>query len=175
MIREGTFREDLYYRINVFPIRLPSLRERMSDLPYLVEGILQANAAKVGSPEGPPELHPTVLERLRRHHWPGNVRELENVILRAAIMAEGGPIGVEHLPRLTAQTVEAAAVRSAARRKGDVLRPLKEVEREHIADVLRVKEGNIKASAKVLGISRTTLYKKIKRYKIDLDAIASSA
>src|ERR1700730_11708114 len=95
MIRSGTLREDLFYRLNVFHIDLPPLRERLSDLPQLVETIIsdvnkKHNCTVTGADDA-------VMERLNRHSWPGNVRELRNVLERAVIMAGDGPIAIKHL------------------------------------------------------------------------------
>jgi two-component system response regulator HydG len=161
MLPTGAFREDLFYRINVVPIRLPSLRERLDDLPHLVEDLLAENAARLGL-SGTPTVTPAALEVLRRHPWPGNVRELENVVVRAAIAAQGPRIDVAHLPKLEA----AAATLPQPAAEGPVA-TLEEVERRHIAGVVRLKAGNIRAAAAALGITRATLYRKMKRYAIE--------
>jgi DNA-binding NtrC family response regulator len=162
MVKQGTFREDLFYRINVFPVRLPSLRERLDDLPHLVVEILAANARRAGLVgDRPPPVLPDALEGMRAYSWPGNVRELENVVIRAAVAAGGNPIGAEHLPALEAPAAEPPS-ESAPPMQG--LKSLAEVEREHIGFVLGTQKGNLQATAKILGISRTTLYKKIRQY-----------
>ncbi len=162
MVKQGSFREDLFYRINVFPVRLPSLRERLDDLPHLVSEILAANARRAGLVgDRPPPVLPDALEAMRAYHWPGNVRELENVVIRAAVAAGGNPIAAEHLPALTAPPAETAPESAAPT---PALKSLAEVEKEHIAFVLGVQKGNLQATAKILGISRTTLYKKIRQY-----------
>lgn len=168
MVAAGTFREDLYYRLQVFPIRLPSLRERKGDLKYLVEGILamQAQRFRTG---GAPTLTSDALAQLERYNWPGNVRELENVMARAVVMAGGGPIRSEHLPEveLLSDAPPDSAIPPDDPIDGVLSMTLEEVQREHIQRVLRAQRGNIKATAQILGISRTTLYKKIRDYGID--------
>ena len=168
MVAAGSFREDLYYRLQVFPIRLPSLRERKGDLKYLVEGILamQAQRFRTG---GAPTLTPEALAQLERYNWPGNVRELENVMARAVVMAGGGPIRSEHLPEveLLSDAPPDSAIPPDDSVDGLLSMTLEEVQREHIQRVLRAQRGNIKATAQILGISRTTLYKKIRDYAID--------
>jgi len=168
MVAAGTFREDLYYRLQVFPIRLPSLRERKGDLKYLVEGILamQAQRFRTG---GAPTLTSEALAQLERYNWPGNVRELENVMARAVVMAGGGPIRPEHLPEveLLSDAPPDSAIPPDDPVDGLLMMTLEEVQREHIQRVLRAQRGNIKATAQILGISRTTLYKKIRDYAID--------
>jgi DNA-binding NtrC family response regulator len=160
MVAKGTFREDLFYRINVFPIRVPSLRERLDDLPYLVPELMNGTSRRLGSGAWATTITAEAIEILRRHKWPGNIRELENVVLRAAVMAEGAPITPEHLPPLggsePSDTEPPASWKSLA-----------EVERDHIQRVVVAKKGNIQAAAASLGVSRTTLYKKIEDYGLE--------
>jgi two-component system response regulator HydG len=166
MVAARTFREDLYYRVNVFPVRIPSLRERLEDLPYLVQDLLRNNADRIGATATIPPVRDEAIEVLKLYNWPGNVRELENVVLRAAVMAGAGLIGPDHLPALhNASSV--APSESAAPRVTKPLRTLAEVEREHVELVVRASEGNLVAAAKTLGISRTTLYKKLADYGIE--------
>jgi transcriptional regulator with GAF, ATPase, and Fis domain len=169
MVSNGTFREDLYYRLQVFPIRLPSLRERKGDLKYLVDGILAMQAQRFRTTGGPPTITPEALAQLERYNWPGNVRELENVMARAVVMAGGGPIRSEHLPEveLLSDAPPNSTIPPDDLAEMKAQRTLAEVQRDHIEKVLRAQRGNIKASAEILGISRTTLYKKIRDYEID--------
>src|SRR5439155_3506779 len=95
MIEDGEFREDLYYRLNVFPINLPPLRERLDDLPVLVTHFVSKFARKFGS--APAAATPEAVAKLREYNWPGNVRELENIIERAMILAKGAPLATSHL------------------------------------------------------------------------------
>ena len=170
MVATGSFREDLYYRLAVFPIRVPSLRERLGDLRYLVEGILEVQAQRYRTGE-PPTISGDALQQLQRYDWPGNVRELENVMARAVVMAGGGPIDAKHLPEveLMSDRPRESELPPLPDESGQVfaLRPLADMERDHIIGVLRSQKGNIKATAEILGISRTTLYKKIRSYRID--------
>jgi transcriptional regulator with GAF, ATPase, and Fis domain len=171
MVATGAFRDDLYYRLAVFPIRLPSLRERLGDLKYLVDGMLAVHAQRFSKNGEPPTIVPEALKKLERYHWPGNVRELENVIMRAMVMAGGGPIGPEHLSEvdLLSDAPPDSSHPPSPDDSGELyaLRTLDDVQREHIMSVLRAQRGNIKATAQILGISRTTLYKKIRDYRID--------
>ena len=167
-IGEGAFREDLYYRLNVFPIRLPSLRERLGDLPYLVDDVL-ARRAPQGAGGSPPTITPEALEHLKRHRWPGNIRELQNVLMRAAILADGQPIAVQHLPRWGEGRDEVGAPLPQGGAAPSGHQTLEEVERAHIARVLHEQEGNVSAAARILGISRTTLYTRLKRYGLALE------
>lgn len=163
MVADGSFREDLFYRINVFPMRLPSLRERPADIPYLAEELIRVKAGKQGGEVPVPAVSERALERLGSHAWPGNVRELDNVLMRAAVMAGGGTIDVQHLPDL-ASAVPPRSI-PASRPPAD-LRPLADVERDHIERVLETLEYNVSAAAETLGISRTTLYAKLRSYGI---------
>ncbi len=170
MVANGSFRDDLYYRLAVFPIRLPSLRERIGDLRYLVDGIMQVHAQRFHRGKDVPSITPEALRQLERYRWPGNVRELENVILRALVMAGGGPIRPDHLPEVELLSdVPPDSGYPPADDSGEyqALRTLEDVQREHITSVLRQQRGNIKATAEILGISRTTLYKKIRDLAID--------
>ncbi len=168
MVAGGEFREDLFYRINVFPMRLPSLRERLADLPYLAEELLRVRAPQLGKGIAPPQVSEAALDRLRAHPWPGNVRELENVLARAAVLAGGGPIEPAHLPELTASAPPRTSPPGAAPAApaAEDLRSLADVERAHIEQVLRALEFNISAAAATLGVSRTTLYKKLRDHGI---------
>jgi transcriptional regulator with GAF, ATPase, and Fis domain len=168
MVSAGAFREDLYYRLAVFPIRIPSLRERIGDLKYLVDGILAMYAQRFHTGGDPPTITPDALRRLERYRWPGNVRELENAIARAVVMSGGGPIGPEHLPEveLLSENPHASTRPPDDTGRFSTMRSLEDMEREHIERVLRSQGGNIKAASEILSISRTTLYKKIRDYGI---------
>jgi len=146
-VKEGLFREDLYYRLKVVNIHLPPLRERKEDIPLLVEHFLK----KAG---GKKALTRAALGELTRHDWPGNVRELANVIEVAAVMASTDQIGREDLP-----------VQTPSPHPGKV-KTLAELEKEHIRQALSSSAGNKTKAAKILGISLRNLYRKIERYGI---------
>jgi transcriptional regulator with GAF, ATPase, and Fis domain len=170
MVAQGKFREDLYYRLAVFPLRIPSLRERISDLPYLVEGILALQAKRYGTGGEPPDVTPEAISVLRRYHWPGNVRELENVMARALVMAGAGPIRAEHLYEvelLSDVPPDSGFPDEEPPNSIDDMSSLDDVQKRHIQSMLHNQRGNIKATAQLLGISRTTLYKKIRDFGID--------
>ncbi len=163
MVDEGSFREDLYYRLNVFPIRVPSLRERLDDLPDLVEGLLRQCAAELGHSVGQVSFTPAALARLRHHDWPGNVRELQNAVIRAAIAAGGADVEAHHLSFLAERTAaQPSPPLAAAAAPG--LRSLAEVEQAHVLAVLAAHDGNKVAAAKTLGISRASLYARLARW-----------
>jgi len=154
-IEEGTFREDLYYRLNVFTISLPALREHAEDIPALANHFLAYYAAK----ENRPVLHiqKEAMQLMQRHAWKGNIRELRNVLERATIMAEGDTILPEHLP-FDIQKQD----------KGSSSLTLSSVEKDHIQKVLRYTNGNKTKTAVLLGIGLTTLYRKMEEYGIQL-------
>jgi NtrC-family two-component system response regulator AlgB len=152
-VREGRFREDLYFRLNVIAIRIPALRERAEDLPALVDLLLAGLAARRGR-EGL-QLAPEARRLLLAHRWPGNVRELANALERAAVLARGDTIGPEDLPdRLLAPAAPAPAT------QGDTLDQL---EQRHIQTVL-AESATLEEAAARLGIDVTTLWRKRKRY-----------
>jgi two-component system response regulator AtoC len=159
--RSGTLREDLFYRLNVFPIDLPPLRERREDLPLLVQHFLQDIGQKEGSFK---RATPAALERLARYRWPGNVRELRNVLQRAYVMTAGAEIGDEWLPR----DVLAEPSREAAPGMLQVAvgTPLASVERQVILATLEHFGHQKERTAAALGVSLKTLYNRLKEYGV---------
>jgi DNA-binding NtrC family response regulator len=158
-IRRGTFRSDLYYRLNVITLHLPPLRSRADDIPLLADFFLQRYAASRG--KAPPRLDADALAALQRYDWPGNVRELENALERAAILSESaGEIDVAALPaRVTTPRAQPLVA--------DNLPPnpqLEIIERAYIHWVLQAEGGNKTRTAEVLGIDPSTLYRKLIRY-----------
>ena len=152
-VKDGSFREDFYYRINVFSMFLPPLRERGDDIRLLADHFVTKYAMSMGvEARG---VSDEAMELLRQHSWPGNVRELENAIERAMVVARDQVIRPEHLPLGPAPGAARTEVGSLA-----------DMERQHIARILTETEGNVKQSAKILGIDRATLYNKIKKYKL---------
>jgi len=163
-VRAGRFREDLYYRLSVMPLRLPAVRERSrDDRLALLTRILADLAPQM--PGCPSATSAEALDRLLSAPWPGNVREMRNVIERAMILARGdGQIGVEHLP---ADLRKGAAGGGGGERRHQP-QGLAEVERIHIEKTLRFHDGNRTRAAQELGISRATLINKIKVYGLDI-------
>ena len=160
-IRKGTFRSDLYYRINVIQLRLPTLRERREDIELLARHFLERLAEREGGELR--ELLPETLEMLQRHDWPGNVRELENALERAAVLAPSGPIPVSALPDRVREQPDVRLVDEASPSN-----PTMEViERAYICWVLEAEGGNKTRAAEVLGIDPSTLYRKLNRYGLD--------
>jgi DNA-binding NtrC family response regulator len=167
-IREGKFREDLYYRLNVFPVHLPPLRERPDDIPPLLATLLSGINRRHGTRVA--DVAPDVLDMLCAYSWPGNVRELRNVIERAAIIANEGSILREHLPSGFAGTPAAAAPAdfTPSNHAGELHLPLgstiQQAERALIEITLEHTRNNKTRAAEILGISQKTLFNKLREY-----------
>jgi len=161
-VRRGNFREDLFYRLNVFPIHVPSLRERKGDIAVLTRHFLE-QIGRDGAAR-PVEIDPAAMKLLIEYSWPGNIRELENVIERAAILSSGGPITEEYLPR----EIHAAVSRPANRGIYDL--PFKTArsafERDYVEHVLSRCEGNVARAARMAGMSRAYFYEVLSRYGV---------
>ncbi len=164
LVKEGAFREDLFYRLNVMPIRIPPLRERREDIPLLAHYFLALFASQMGKVlKGFSE---EAMENLTERHWPGNVRELRNSIEYAAITCPGGEIQEEHLPEVREPGITLA-------RNEDVIvlpagdKSIRAMEEILVRKVLDETGWNISRAAHVLGINRTTLYNKIRLYNLD--------
>jgi len=188
LMKEGGFREDLYYRLNVVTVNLPPLRERRRDIPLLVEHFLAKHVEELGERGVAPEA----LDRLVGYDWPGNVRELENVVQRAMVMATAGVILPEHLPigpvsAAASVAVDATLEEIIERKLMECVRGLRErssanlydlvvglVEKPLLRAVLRETSGNQVRAAQILGINRNTLRKKLTEHGIDPDAITSA-
>ena len=151
-IAQKTFRQDLFYRLNVFNLQVPPLRERQEDISPLAHHFLRRFATETNKKID--SIHPAALEAMRAYAWPGNVRELENAIERAVVVEKGRQIKLADLPFVSPRAEEAEIGTLS----------LEEIERQHIARILAAENGNISNSARVLGINRTTLYHKIKKY-----------
>jgi DNA-binding NtrC family response regulator len=158
----------LYYRLNVFEVHLPPLRERLEDVPVLAAVLLDDLNRKHGTQVM--EISPEAMELLRQHRWPGNVRELRNALERAVILAGEGAIQVRHLPPAVAPVVR-EAVRPAAgpgEEEFVVLTPgttIDEAERALVLRTLQMTKGNKTRAAEILGISLKTLFNKLKGYE----------
>ncbi len=161
----GTFREDLFYRLNVFAIQLPPLRERSEDIPLLAAAAIRRLTA-VESDDAARRFSPFAMRMLRAYDWPGNVRELFSVVESAAIRAGGARIGAQHLPAEIRAAVgeDDTAVPDGERysREGDA-----EEERAAIIAALEETGGVRSRAAELLGMGRTTLWRKMKRYGLD--------
>ena len=152
-IKEGIFREDLFYRLNVISIKMPSLRQRKEDIPLLAEHFLQRFVQETN--KSIDKISREAMDELMLYDWPGNIRELENAIERAVVVGKGRQTRPEDLPIFCHEPSPAL--------RGNTLQ---EVEENHIRQILMDNDWNIARSAKVLGIDRSTLYSKIKKYEI---------
>ena len=168
--RAGTFRKDLYFRLNVVTIALPSLRERRSDIPALIQAFLARY-----SPDAKITLTTAAMNSLLQYDWPGNVRELENCIERAIALGNGRSIDVQDLP----PSIRTVSPESTSRSQGgSASNNLEDMERETIRRVFEQAKGDKVLAGRLLGISRATLYRKLKRYNIDeqeMKSVASAA
>jgi len=156
-IKDGTFREDLFYRLNVVLIQMPPLRERKSDIPLLVQHFLEKYNSRLRK-----DIHgisPDALELMVRHDWPGNVRELENTMERLLVLSPGPYL--EPADMVFAGTILTPAIEAAAGTS------LKDLERDHITQTLQRYDGHKSETARALGIDRKTLREKLKRYNIE--------
>lgn len=160
-VQAGAFRQDLYYRLNVIRLELPALRERLEDIPLLVDHFVRKFAKNAKRPVN--GIEKAALAALMRYNWPGNVRELEHVIERAVLLGNQPVIGLEDLPAFGTPDKGPSTPLTAAVARGYTLR---ELEREYIQRVLEDANGNKTEAAKILGVDRTTLYRKLEEYKI---------
>jgi two-component system, NtrC family, response regulator AtoC len=154
MIKKGTFREDLYYRLNVINITIPPLRERKEDIAALARHFLKQYAKKMG--KSITDLKPDALDLLAGYHWPGNVRELENVVERSVILCETSQLGAEDLSVPTPAVISELGTNPS----------LEEMEKNYILRVLKESNNNQSRASQLLGIDRKTLYLKLKKYGI---------
>ncbi len=160
LIDRGAFREDLFFRINVFPLNMPPLNQRGDDIPLLVQHFVTLNNARSAKQiEG---LTPGAMDHLLAYPWPGNVRELRNAVEYAFVLCPGGWIEPQHLPqRVLEPHVRAKPDTPAAHRRG-------EGKRARLLEALRINGGNQSKTAAQLGVSRVTIWKWVKKYGIDL-------
>jgi DNA-binding NtrC family response regulator len=150
LVKAGSFRPDLFYRLNVVSIELPPLRKRREDIPLLLNHFVERFATSMSKPA--PVVSAAVMDLLLNYDWPGNVRELENAVERAMVIGQGPELQPSDFP---------FQLHPAAPQGG---RSLEEVERAHIERVLEESAWNLSRTARILGIDRTTLYNKLKRY-----------
>lgn len=153
MVEKGTFREDLFYRLNVVNIQLPPLRDRKEDIPLLVEYFIQKYCLSMNRP--PAVIEASALKRIQEFNFPGNIRELENMIERAIVVGNGKKITMKDLP------LEQTFVNSSTE-------SLDDFERDFILQILNKYDWNISRTARALKVDRVTLYNKIKKYNLKL-------
>ena len=172
-VRRGDFREDLYYRINVITLTQPALRERIGDIPLLVDHYLKVFNTQTGREiTGLDEM---AMHALQQYHWPGNVRELVNVIERAVVLCKGTQICPGDLPEKLFQENEQRSRVEAHLGVASLKKALSTPERQLIIQALESNGWNRQNTAKALGINRTTLYKKMKKYDIDFETVYKHA
>ena len=159
-VEDGTFREDLFYRLNVIPIQLPPLRDRQEDIPPLAQHFARRIADRMGMAQ-PPPISPRAMDRLMKQPWRGNVRELENIIERAAALDRDGILGMDDLPFGETQRKEDELIDKARQS----LLTLQQLEKEYILEVLAECNGSRKNTARRLGITTATLWRKLKLYE----------
>ncbi|HZC82692.1 MAG TPA: sigma-54 dependent transcriptional regulator, partial [Nitrospiraceae bacterium] len=161
-IRQGRFRQDLFFRINVFEIRVPPLGERQEDVPLLVANFLEASSK--GSGKASEGITPEAIERLTQYNWPGNVRELKNAMERALAYAMGPFITVQDLPEAILTATERQGQFSSYREWREKI--LERLEKEFLEKSIREQGGNLTLAAKELGIHRSTLYRLIRKHHL---------
>ena len=164
-VRDGSFREDLYFRIKGAQIELPPLRERREDIPLLARHFVQAFAEEQGM-ERVPELSDEAQRALMQHNWPGNIRQLKNVIQNMMVLADDDTLTPEHLPAEIREGSDQEAAAPALAAGSTAGMSLDQIEKQAIRDTLRLQQGNREETARILGIGERTLYRKLKEYGI---------
>jgi Nif-specific regulatory protein len=159
-VKEGTFREDLYYRLNVFSVYMPPLRERKPDIPLLADHFVEKYAATHGKDVR--RIATTAIDMLMSYHWPGNVRELENCIERAVLVCEGGVIHAHHLP----PTLQTAEVSGTLPRRS-LAEALASYEKDLIIDALKSARGNKAKAARLLDSTERIVAYSVRKHGID--------
>ena len=160
MVKEGTFREDLYYRINVFSLQLPTLRERKEDIPLLVDDFLARTTPEIA-------ISSSALQMMIGYTWPGNVRELQNTVERAAVLSQGQEIAVIHLPENIARIFNPQFTETEDDKTQSIDDKLKDIEKGIIIDALKRTNGIQIRAAELMGINQRSLWHRIKKYQID--------
>jgi DNA-binding NtrC family response regulator len=173
MIGSGTFREDLFYRLNVFPIHVPPLRERMDDLPDLVDHFLKKHGGLAA--KGVTKFSPGLLPAMMNYQWRGNIRELENLIKRAIIKATGDTITSVELPDSGQPPAHSAAPADGSVEINTSFRDYlsaitRHAEESYLLQMLRLYKGNVNQIAKLMDIDRKTVYRKMSEYQINPDS-----
>jgi len=166
LVQEEKFREDLFYRLNVFALHLPPLRERREDIPALAQGFVETAPKQA-------EISSAALQLLMGFQWPGNVRELKNVIERAAVMAEEGMIEPQHLPAQISGGLVGQAMQEIPE-QASLDDRMAEIEKRFIIDALTRADGVQVKAAQILGIKERSLWHRVKKYNIDVTTIRKS-
>src|SRR4030095_12987263 len=166
-VKQGRFREELFYRLSVIPIRIPPLRERKQDIPALVDYFMTKFSRTVGRRE----LSSKAMDLLQRYDWPGNIRELQNILERAMILSEGAQIEPEdlnlHLEEIFGtEKVDLNKLASVAPPSGSLRREIQKEEMQRLGEALRAAHGNISEAARSLGVARSTLFHRLKKFNL---------
>ncbi len=159
-VEQGNFRQDLFFRLNVTPIKIPPLRERKEDIPLLVKHFTKKISRQMN--KHIEDIHPEVIDIMCRHNWPGNVRELQNVLQQAINLCNSRVLTLKHLP----DSIKNSPSNNSSTISAKTLKTLEEIEAEAINKTLNLLKGNVAKTARILGIGRNTLYRKMKKYKI---------
>jgi DNA-binding NtrC family response regulator len=165
-IKEGKFREDLYYRLNVIPIYIPPLRERKSDIPLLLDYYMKQTSEENNIPLK--QIENEAITVLANHFWPGNIRELKNIVERLCIMTIGTIIKIKDVREALLGFKKAEEIFQ----QGDLKKAKEEFERQYIIKSLQMNEGNVSKTSKILGVERTHLYRKLKSLNITIDNLS---
>lgn len=170
MVNKETFREDLFYRLNVFPITLPPLRERIDDIPLLAEHLLSKHQSLARTPiQG---FSPAVVHDMMNYEWRGNVREMENLIKRAIIMTEGDTLSALDLPHIQGTPQHVDILDSPANTdlpyKRYIENILHDAEQKYLLRILKECKGNLNQVARIMDVDRKTIYRKVEEYRIDV-------
>lgn len=165
-IKEGRFREDLYYRLNVIPIIIPPLRERKSDIPLLLDYYIKSTIEENDLPVK--KLENEAIQILTNHFWPGNIRELKNVVERLCIMTIGDTIKAKDVKEALQGFKKAEEIFQ----QGDLKKAKEEFERQYIIKTLQINEGNVSKTSKILGVERTHFYRKLKSLNIQIENLS---
>jgi two-component system response regulator AtoC len=163
-VEEGRFREDLYYRLNVISVFLPPLRERLDDIPLLVEHFLDKHRYSAGS--RPSRISQSAMRMLLDHDWPGNVRQLENVIERATVLSQGGIITEEHITFSGADSRRFVDVALRLRKGTTLAQLLGDVERQALSEALTQTDGDRNAAAAMLGLDLPDLKRRLSALEV---------
>lgn len=163
MVKDGNFREDLYYRLNVIPVTVPALRDRMQDVPVLADFFLQKFNKQLGKDLS---FSKSAMDHLCKYDWPGNVRELQNILERTVILSSGPEIEPEDLKLNIDEALQVEKVNVAAGSTGSVRHEIQKKEVEKLTEALTQANGNLSEAARALGIARSTLFDRLKKYKL---------
>src|SRR5262249_48556209 len=165
LMKEKRFRTDLFFRISTIPLVVPALRDRIEDIPILADHLLDRLSTELGC--GPVGISPEAMRRLQSYSWPGNIREMRNVLERAVLLSGDRVIAEKNLHFDQTEWPDS--------KPENLGRTLEEMERDYIAQVLKAEVGRVETAARRLGIPRSTLYAKLKQYKLDRVAQAASS